>query len=113
VEEESHIDGNHQTLPLRIRQLKVRKITYVSRHTPVFGVCFATEKNRASLTGTNHLACGRLDQMFMLGKQLGATHLAALHDGARPNEPSQNGKRRRRIADSRFSIADLGIIVRV
>jgi len=91
--------------------LKICKGKYPLRHAAVFTVCFAAEKDRASLTSADHLVSCYVDQVFVLGVQFGAAQFAALYDRALPYESSQNGEGSLGIGNFRLPIADFGIIV--
>src|ERR1700683_4951878 len=79
LEEESHINGNHQSVPLSVGQLKIRQELRAAWNSFVFCAALPIEKNRAGLAGADQFAAGRLDQMLVLGCQLAAAHFAALH----------------------------------
>jgi hypothetical protein len=75
-------------------------------YATVFRVCLATEKNRASLAGTDHLACCNVDQVFVVGVNFGAAQFAALDDSALLYESSQDGEGRVRISNFGLRISN-------
>src|SRR5271155_608591 len=78
VEEECHFNGDHQSVPLGVGQLKIREELHAARNSFVFRAALPIEKNRAGLAGADQFAAGGLDEVFVLGKKLAAAHFAAL-----------------------------------
>ena len=78
-EEERHLDGNHQAIPLRVGHLELREKSNAPRHTLVFRGALIAEENSARIASANQLPGCRINQVLMLARQLGTAHLAALH----------------------------------
>jgi hypothetical protein len=91
--------------------LKIGERKYPLRYATVFGVCFAAEKNCASLASADHLASGDVNEVFVLRMHFRAAQFAALNDSALLYEASQNGEGRLGIADCGLPIADFGVLV--
>src|ERR1700683_657951 len=78
LEEESHINRNHQPVPLSVCKLKIRQELRAAWNSFVFCAALPVEKNRAGLAGADQFAAGGLDKMLVLGRQFAAAHFATL-----------------------------------
>src|ERR1700733_7018524 len=93
LEEESHVNGNHQPVPLSVCKLKIRQELRAAWNSFVFCPALPIEENRAGLAGADQFAASRLDQMFVLGCQFAAAHFAALDGCALARKLAKSCKR--------------------
>src|SRR5580693_3386506 len=78
LEKKRHLNRNHQSVPLGVRQLKITKEQDLTRNAFVFCPALPLEENRAGSASANQFAAGGLDQVFMHFCEFQAAHFAAL-----------------------------------
>ena len=77
AEKESHVDGDHQIIPLGVAEIEGGKRADAARNAFELH-SLAAEQNGAGLASTEKLALRHFDQMRMIGTQAHATQLATL-----------------------------------
>src|ERR1700730_9813234 len=92
LEEERHLDGNHQSVPLAVRQLKIPQKHDSARDALVLCATLSLKKNSARVARTYQLAVRGLDQVLVFGSELAATHFASLRCRPLAGKLAKGGK---------------------
>ncbi|MEJ7700455.1 MAG: hypothetical protein WKF71_12525 [Pyrinomonadaceae bacterium] len=79
------MNRQHQTVPLLVRQAKIRQKNPATRHTPKsFGI--VAEQNRTRIAGAANLPVFHRKQMLMFGREFETAQIATLDDFALADE---------------------------
>jgi hypothetical protein len=76
MEEERHVDGDQQVVPLCVRHLEVNQKLRTTGYSPVFASGHSVEEGGTSFAGTDDLSRGNLNQVRMLMCHSGTAQLA-------------------------------------
>src|SRR5262245_40686036 len=95
VKDESQLNRNMQTLPLRVTETKIRHEERTQWHAPIFRLAPIAEEDCTGLTDADQRSLFRLDQMLMRVEESCAAKIAQLIGCAfaLAGEPAQRGER--------------------
>src|ERR1700730_10229636 len=93
LEEERHVDRNHQPVPLAVCQVKILQKQDSARNALVLRATLSLKKNSARVARANQPAIGWFDQVFMLYGEFEAAHFAALYCRPFAGKPAKGRER--------------------
>src|SRR6202043_2042400 len=94
--EKCEVDGNHQGLPLEVRDLEIGEQPDATRNAKIVCASLSAKQHNASITRANNLPLLWVQQMLVRGEQLSAAQLALLDRRTPARELTQ--ERRCRVA---------------